>query len=316
MDVDDLNCTIRLSLCVDAVESNCCGGLYCDACINTIDTCPVCRNDRFETHPARSIRKAIDRIEESCIHCDAPVQKGNIGDHLKVCPALAFCCAAQECSFRGTKEGFWKHLASVHEDDVFNFTTGKNVRTTFHNALQDANIQTDVTPQLDSNEGPLFGVVREVNPQCHNGQPISPRAPTVTNVTVNSLRRQSTVPTRPVLMTAKPVKIYCGGRLPKVCPCGHFIESSITSKWGCSKGICGPETGHKCPRCMVIDLKMRGLPTKGKIVDGVGMVVSLGNFGCYYGSSGSCGLGYRCNPCRAIDLLTQDSSGMYHQFLP
>ena len=109
-------------------------------------------------------------------------------------------------------------------------------------------------------------------------------------------------------------KVYCGARLRKICPCVSFYTARPT--WGCQKGVCGPEDGHNCAACMLLDLRERNLPERGQIVGTSGRIVILGVSGCVV-ESRLCfsGMG-RCLVCRFVQAATSDKNSVYHRFLP
>ena len=119
MDLDNFNCIICLSLCEDAMESSCCGCLFCAKCtIGIYKECPSCRKQPLETFIVRSVRRAIGQVDTECPECKAKVKMSNMKCHKETCPATAHKIVANDCDYQGGETDMLDHLMNIHRRDI------------------------------------------------------------------------------------------------------------------------------------------------------------------------------------------------------
>ena len=123
---NDLDCTICLSMCVEAVESQCCGGrLYCSKCANQIKECPTCRTTAFVVGPSQFARRMIRCSKDVCPKCGANIGEWEMANHSKLnCPKRKVVCVAKDCLFEGLGEDILEHLNKDHAPYLIALATG------------------------------------------------------------------------------------------------------------------------------------------------------------------------------------------------
>ena len=87
MEKKNFKCTTCSLLCREAVESTCCGCLFCATCPLDLAACPECHKSPFNVSANRFARKAIEclamKSEVACPECHAQIQRGKMEDHKK-----------------------------------------------------------------------------------------------------------------------------------------------------------------------------------------------------------------------------------------
>lgn len=67
MEPEDLQCPVCLEVAREAVESHCCGHVFCYECVELIrnkdNKCSLCNAAPFKTNEAKSIRRIISNIK-------------------------------------------------------------------------------------------------------------------------------------------------------------------------------------------------------------------------------------------------------------
>ena len=153
----DLDCTICLSVCVEAVESQCCGGrLYCSKCANQIKECPICRTTAFVFGSSHFARRMIRCHIDVCPKCGTNVGESEVANHLKLnCPKRKAVCVAKDCLFEGLGEDILEHLNKDHAPYLIALATGVAQEDIFRKssanvAVQTVNSSANVAIQTDS----------------------------------------------------------------------------------------------------------------------------------------------------------------------
>lgn len=84
---DYLKCPICLEISDDAVETVCCGNIFCSNCIKLESKCPLCRDSNFRFTPNISLRRIIDNIQVECKNdnCSFKTTFKNMKEHYKEC---------------------------------------------------------------------------------------------------------------------------------------------------------------------------------------------------------------------------------------
>ena len=116
-------CPICTEIAVTAVTTDCCGQVYCNACVAALpprSTCPTCRSDGkpIKASPNPAVRRAIEKLPTDC-----PYECGITGllrealeIHKRSCPSRKYTCGAHGCSYAGAAEEYAKHIVSAHLD--------------------------------------------------------------------------------------------------------------------------------------------------------------------------------------------------------
>lgn len=147
-------CPICLKLAVDAVESDCCGAIFCESCIIKIEKkeCPLCRNYNFKYHNALGIRKLIRNLPVMCAHnCGHKDSNENMKKHYHSCPLRDYKCNVNGCNIVSKKEEFLNHLIVEHSSVLINI--GENFEKVFSPKSQKKIRDSDYLQSLkDKNE--------------------------------------------------------------------------------------------------------------------------------------------------------------------
>ena len=125
-------CPICLKLSVDAVESECCGSIFCNNCILKIEKneCPICRNHNFKYHNALGIRKLIKNLPVTCtFNCGHKDSNENMKKHYHTCQYRDYKCSVTGCNIVCKRDEFLKHLVNEHTSVLINI--GENFEKVF-----------------------------------------------------------------------------------------------------------------------------------------------------------------------------------------
>lgn len=125
-------CPICLKLATDAVESECCGSIFCDSCIIRIEKkeCPICRNYNFKYHNALGIRKLIKNLPVMCtFNCGHKDSNENMKKHYHSCQLRDYKCSVNGCNLVCKRDEFLNHLITEHTTVLIN--VGENFEKVF-----------------------------------------------------------------------------------------------------------------------------------------------------------------------------------------
>ena len=118
---DSAFCPICFKIAEDAMESECCGQIFCNRCINKVESnvCPMCRRVNLKVHISLSMRKLIKNLPVKCIHgCGFTDNTENIKKHYFVCKNRDFTCKINKCGSVLKKSEFLCHVIDCHEEIV------------------------------------------------------------------------------------------------------------------------------------------------------------------------------------------------------
>ena len=126
--LDSLRCGICTIIPIDAVETDCCGNLFCYRCLNVpirkVTTCPICRfpDEKEDTrtfcwHRNMVVRRMIENyVEVECDFCEAVMPQKNLYAHRvefhSPCVwSFAYAChpGQEACTWRGKKSEVEHH---------------------------------------------------------------------------------------------------------------------------------------------------------------------------------------------------------------
>jgi hypothetical protein len=115
-----LICSICLNFSEKAVESSCCGNVFCYNCIILQNKCPLCRYTNITFNPNMTIRRIINDIPIICKNkeCNFKTTIGNINNHYKECKYNLYKCSI--CNFEDNKNIFFEHILSSHRKEILN----------------------------------------------------------------------------------------------------------------------------------------------------------------------------------------------------
>ncbi|KAL0210225.1 hypothetical protein P9112_010309 [Eukaryota sp. TZLM1-RC] len=113
--LDEFKCIICFSVVSNAVETNCCHQLICEAC-SRLSSCPHCRHKRFQCRPNYPIRRMVDGFEVICRHCEEHAVLGEFRGHYTQCKSRLLKCKV--CQEGVSREEVIDHLVGKHEDDL------------------------------------------------------------------------------------------------------------------------------------------------------------------------------------------------------
>lgn len=114
-------CPICLKIAEEAMESQCCGFIFCQKCIYKLIKyeCPCCRELRFKYHPALSMRKLIKTLPVKC-ECGYIDSNDNIKKHYMYCNLRTFTCDILKCQVVLKREDFLEHVVKEHSEVILN----------------------------------------------------------------------------------------------------------------------------------------------------------------------------------------------------
>ena len=294
----DYDCIICLEICVAAVESTCCGNLFCEVCVRGMRRCPICRDFPFKTTTNKYIRKMIGRMKLACPKCKLLVQRDSILDHDQLCEMRKVQCAARNCDFAGPHKDLLQHALDFHERDILSIIQG--LKHIFQPASIDCSIQT--VPTQDTKDASTQTTIPSLQLTA------SIHAANCSDYNPKKSKRN--------------ILYYCGRQLPYPCSCKTIYGDCFG--YGCQQsGRCGPEGGHNCPDCQKLDLQERGLPQQGYVVDELcGEIINfhappgqcvVKRYGCNAYNPFDC-RGGNCEECRLYRSMSTDKNSLYYQF--
>lgn len=128
MDINNsyLICPICLNISENAVESNCCGNIFCHKCIIQQNKCPLCRHTDFKYSPNITIRKIINDILIECKNdkCNFKTTIKNMKEHYKECKYNIYKCNI--CNFEDSRKKLLDHIILSHKEEILNNFTLNN----------------------------------------------------------------------------------------------------------------------------------------------------------------------------------------------
>ena len=113
----DEQCGNCLDVAKEAVETDCCGQLFCQDCLTPLEgqPCPRCQTDPIAFRPNMFARAAIDKARIPCPNgCPELVTSGSLPCHLENCEKRIYTCCGPDCEFTGDRDELCKHLAAEH----------------------------------------------------------------------------------------------------------------------------------------------------------------------------------------------------------
>ena len=113
--LNGLKCGICAKLCTDAMESPCCGHLFCAHCIETLRDCPLCRA-KCQFRPSYSLRRLIKTMDAYCQYCDAKFIVATVRDHERYCSKRTQPCGFCLGSMQYTSAALLPHLVAEHPE--------------------------------------------------------------------------------------------------------------------------------------------------------------------------------------------------------
>jgi len=134
---DTTTCPICLKLAENAMESECCGFIFCQKCIVRIEKreCPCCRESKFKYHPALGMRKLIKNLPVKCSYnCGFVDSYEKIKNHYFNCKFRDFTCCIHNCFKILKREEFLEHIIKSHSEVVINI--GENFDRLFAPTVQ------------------------------------------------------------------------------------------------------------------------------------------------------------------------------------
>ena len=112
-------CPICIKIAENAVESECCGNIFCLLCTKKLNNCPICRKENLKTHQSLMMRKIIKSIPIKCIYDCGYINTIDLMDqHYLLCQNRLFNCKIQNCNKYFKKDDFIKHISKDHENFI------------------------------------------------------------------------------------------------------------------------------------------------------------------------------------------------------
>ncbi|KAL0249000.1 hypothetical protein GEMRC1_004234 [Eukaryota sp. GEM-RC1] len=111
-------CPICLSVLVNAVESSCCGNLFCCQCCKS-SSCPQCRSSSFKVSSNLPVRRIISNLPVECKYCAHTTTRSEFKTHFIRCPRRGKKCKL--CSSLIEEPYLVDHLAKLHPGDFVQY---------------------------------------------------------------------------------------------------------------------------------------------------------------------------------------------------
>ena len=123
---NDYTCPICVETAKEAVESSCCGQVYCLACANMIKSqngCPLCKHGTFQFQTSKLARRLINSLPTVCPNpnCGFNTTFSELSSHLAKCPAAVLKCNIGSCTFSSIRNDFLHHVFQAHETQIIDF---------------------------------------------------------------------------------------------------------------------------------------------------------------------------------------------------
>ncbi|KAL0249398.1 hypothetical protein GEMRC1_004630 [Eukaryota sp. GEM-RC1] len=115
LSLDGFTCPICLSILVNAVESSCCGNLFCSQCCKS-SSCPQCRSRSFKVSSNLPVRRMISNLPVECKYCAHTTTRSEFKTHFIRCPRRGKKCKL--CSSLIEEPYLVDHLAKLHPGDL------------------------------------------------------------------------------------------------------------------------------------------------------------------------------------------------------
>lgn len=113
---DDLNCGICYELCINAVESPCCGHLFCERCVKNVMKCPMCR-EHCKFRSSTVLRRLISNMKQACQFCQHVCTVAELRDHETTCvQRVHFCsmCSGDAAKIEYLTADLLAHMVADH----------------------------------------------------------------------------------------------------------------------------------------------------------------------------------------------------------
>ncbi|XP_047126381.1 E3 ubiquitin-protein ligase NRDP1 [Hydra vulgaris] len=116
----DLTCPICLDIADDAVETECCGHIFCEKCAKNVNSCPLCNRVPLSFRITLFGRRLIGNLPKKCDNegCGKDVARSEFNRHKLLCEFLIKKCYIPTCSFESIKKNLMNHLLTSHSDSV------------------------------------------------------------------------------------------------------------------------------------------------------------------------------------------------------
>lgn len=151
---ESVTCPICYKLAENAVESRCCGFIFCQKCINLLDKneCPCCREPKAEFVSSLSMRKLIKNFPVNCkYNCGFEDSYENIDKHYYMCKYRDYYCDVNKCLFVGKKDDFMQHILLDHNKMMVNICENfsKIFNPKFQKMLEETTFKNDLKKNKD-----------------------------------------------------------------------------------------------------------------------------------------------------------------------
>ena len=124
-----LKCFLCKQLADNALETNCCHVLFCEACVRPLvdQFCLVC-NKPFETQESHASRRIIGNMPAICSHdgCKFKTTRSELNAHETKCDFKILDCVFEECDERCRSFDLPQHLFEKHAEKVVESLKGLN----------------------------------------------------------------------------------------------------------------------------------------------------------------------------------------------
>ena len=145
--LDAITCPICENLIWDIVDCSKCGNLFCRNCIDKVinqvnDSCPICRNNPFQSTGCKALTKMFSNIKLTCPNspCKQKIEYTDYLSHQKKCKYRKYHCCNEGCDYENTlssKKDMKKHSEECEYEIVTCINCHHHMKRSYFNNSHD-----------------------------------------------------------------------------------------------------------------------------------------------------------------------------------
>ena len=132
-----LACPICFKIAINPVLTKCCQQIFCKACTQALDRCPLCKKREYSPTPSELARRMIEQIEVKCPHsgCSVRTHPSEMEIHSETCEFRIRECPICK-QFKPSLLELMAHLCASHSQSLLQMLQEK------YDAQESSKIQT------------------------------------------------------------------------------------------------------------------------------------------------------------------------------
>ena len=253
----DLTCSICWDIADNAVETKCCSHIFCERCLVSIVSCPLCCSKPFSYSLSTLARRLIGNLMIKCPNegCGMNVARSDISQHNLLCQS--YQCLIPNCTFKAKKLDLMNHLVSCHGDCLMKILDEYYSKSSSNKEDKELNYTNDFIATKVNSTGRQARLGATGKYYCSGKLDLSPKciccdgACGPTNGCNCSSCMALDISTRklPPGWYVNKEGFSCRKGPNGVFYCGRKMDLLF------SDGYCGPNNGPNCKSCKVIGLE-------------------------------------------------------------